>query len=89
MREFRQQLWTKVARSFYGKPATYLTLVPPRRLAAFDQLANINMEAEKRAMLRALRKTLPKGTAPASIFGISLADGHTVKQQARYWVPYF
>lgn len=86
--QFRQQLWTKEARSFFGKPATYSALVPPRRLAAFDQLDGITLENAKRKMRRILWNALPKGTARASIFDISLADGQTVKQQARYRVPH-
>src|SRR3954468_12149881 len=61
--KFRWHLWKKIAPFFQGTPAAFLTLVPPRRLIAFDQLASINLENEKRAMRRMLRNALPKGTA--------------------------
>src|SRR5215210_4892348 len=58
----RRELWKKVAPFFHGRQAAYLTLVPPRRLVGFDQVAEINLENEKRAMRRMLRNVLPKAT---------------------------
>ena len=85
----RRKLWKKVAPAFDGRPATFLTLVPPHRLVAYDQVAGINMENEKRAMRRVLRNALPEGTVLVSIFDIGLADDTTGDDRLRYWVPHF
>ncbi len=85
----RRKLWEQVARAFDGRPAAFLTMVPPRRLVAYHQVAEINLENEKRAMRRVLRKTLPKATVAVSIFDISLADDTTGDGRLRYWVPHF
>ncbi len=85
----RRQLWRKIAPFFQGKPAAFLTLVPPKRLVAFDKLIKLNLENEKRAMRRWLRNKLRKGTVLVSIFDISLVDDQTGDQWVRYWVPHF
>ena len=85
----RRKLWKKVAHAFEGRPAAFLTLVPPHRLVAFDQIGSINLENEKRAMRRVLRNALPKATVLVSIFDISLADDTTGGDRSRYWVPHF
>ncbi len=63
--QFRQQLWTKVARFFRARSGAYSTLVLPRRLVAHHQLASLHLNNEKWAMQRLLRKVLPNGTALA------------------------
>src|SRR5690349_19168175 len=45
----RQQLWNKVAPTFEGKPAAFLTAVPPHRIVPFDKLSKLKLEDEKRA----------------------------------------
>ncbi len=57
----------------HGQPAAFLTMVPPQRLVAYDQVADINLENEKRAMRRVLRNTLSKATVLVGILDISLA----------------
>ena len=69
----RRELWEKAAPFFDGRPAAFLTMVPPRRLVAYDQVADNNLENEKRAMRRVLRKIRPKATVLVGIFDISLA----------------
>ncbi len=69
----RRRLWEKVAPFFEGRTAAFLTMVPPHRLVAFHQVADINLENEKRAMRRVLRKTLPKATMLVSIININQA----------------
>ncbi len=85
----RRQLRRKIAPFFQGKPASFLTLVPPQRLVAYDQLTKLNLENEKRAMRRVLRKALPKDTVLVSVFDISLADDATSGASVRHWVPHF
>ncbi len=87
--KYRRKLWEQVARVFDGRPAAFLTMVPPRRLVAYDQVADINLENEKRAMRRMLRKVLPKATVLVGVFDISLADDTTGDGRLRYWVPHF
>jgi hypothetical protein len=89
VRKFRQQLWNKMEPAFHDRPVVFLTMVPPRRLVAFDQLGIINLENEKRAMRRVLRNALPKGTLLVSIFDISLTDDQSGDHRVRYWVPHF
>ena len=71
--KLRRELWKKVAPVFNGQPAAFLTMVPPQRLVAYDQVADINLENEKRAMRRVLRNTLSKATVLVGILDISLA----------------
>ena len=56
----RRKLWDQAARAFDGRPAAFLTMVLPRRLVAYHQMAEINWESEKRAVRRAMRQALPK-----------------------------
>ena len=60
VQEQRRKLWEQVARAFDGRPAAFLTMVPLRRLVAYDQVAEIKLENEKRVMRRMLRQALPK-----------------------------
>ena len=60
VQEQRRKLWEQVAHAFDGRPAAFLTMVPPHRLVAYDRVAEINLENEKRAMRRMLRQALPK-----------------------------
>lgn len=85
----RRELWEMVAPAFDGRPAAFLTMVPPRRLVAYDQVAAINLENEKRAVRRVLRNALPKGTVLVGMFDISLTDDQTGDTRVRYWVPHF
>jgi len=89
VRKQRQKLWEQVARAFEGRPAAFLTMVPPHRLVAYDRVADINLENEKRAMRRMLRKVLPKATVVVGVFDISLIDDTTGDDRLRYWVPHF
>ncbi len=77
VQERRRELWEKVAPFFDGRPAAFLTMVPPHRLVADHQVADIDLENEKREMRRMLRKVLPRDTVVVSIFDISLADDTT------------
>ena len=77
----RRKLWEQVARAFNGRPVAFLRMTPPHRLVAYDLVADINLENEKRAMRRMLRKTLPKVTVVVTIFDISLADDTTDEDQ--------
>ena len=56
----RRKLWEQVAHAIDGRPAAFLTMVPLRRLVAYDQVAEIKLENEKRVMRRMLRQALPK-----------------------------
>ncbi len=85
----RRALWEQVAHASDERPAAFLTMVPPHRLVAYDRVADINLENEKRAMRRMLRKTLPKDTVVVSIFDISLVDNTTGEDRLRYWVSHF
>src|SRR5690349_992453 len=66
--KFREQMWNTVAPAFEGKPAAYLTIVPSDRTVPFDKLGSIELQNEKRAMLRKLNKVLPKGVAVVAVF---------------------
>ena len=85
----RQQLWNKIAPAFKGKPAAFLTAVPPHRIVPFDKLSELKLEDEKRAIQRVLAKVLPEGTAAIAVFDISLDDDQTGEQRDRVWVPHF
>ena len=85
----RRKLWKELAPFFDGQPAAFLTMVPPHRLVAYDRVADINLENEKRAMRRVLRNALPEGTVLVSTFDISLIDDTTGEDRLRYWVPHF
>jgi hypothetical protein len=80
----RRQLWRKIVLIFWRKPAAFLTLVPLGRLVAFDQLASVNLENEKRAMRRVLLKALPKCMVLVSIFAISATDDTAGDDRLRY-----
>ena len=45
--EQRRKLWEQVAHAFDGRPAAFLTMVPPHRLVAYDRVAEIDLENEK------------------------------------------
>jgi hypothetical protein len=85
----RLKLWRQVAVFVEGRPVTFVTLVPPHRTVAFDQVAEVSVANELRAVTRPLAARIPPNVIVIGYFDISLRDDQSGDERERFWVPHF